>query len=106
MHDEVKQFLARLEKGGEATDNSTLVPHGERPCPICGNKMVVDDELGIQTDVCSAHGVWLDIDELTAIISRVRSQDRTSKAFAVREARRDGKWKGAAFGLWSFMIDD
>lgn len=103
MDYEVERFLRQLESGTPAPDNARIIPHGQRPCPICGAKMVVDHEEGIQTDVCSQHGVWLDLDELRVIISRVRSQDHSSKLRAVREAKREGMWTGATHGIWAFL---
>lgn len=105
MSDHVNDFLQRLETGSVLDPNAALVPHGERPCPICGQQMVVDEEEGIQTDVCPQHGVWLDLGELRTIISRVRSQEIRTHDRAVRTAKKDGLTKGALFGVWGFLMD-
>lgn len=103
---EVREFLRRLESGAGQSDNTQIVPHGERPCPICGKRMTVESEQGVQTDVCSEHGVWLDLDELQVIISRVRSSEERRRQRAVREAKREGVWMGAGRGIWAFLFLD
>ena len=63
------------------TANRELVAEGQRPCPICGQKMTSDKKQGILVDVCHEHGVWLDKGELMAVI-------RHSREDAVKEAMR------------------
>lgn len=106
MDNGLREFFQRLEDGVEPTDNAAIVPHGERSCPICGKRMIVEGQHGIRTDVCPEHGVWLDIGELAALISNVRSRDRVTQHREVRDAKREGIWKGAAFGTWAFLFDD
>lgn len=46
-----------------------------RPCPVCGSRMLRKNwgaRSGVIVDVCSAHGVWFDADELAAILRWVR----------------------------------
>ncbi|MCM2372733.1 TFIIB-type zinc ribbon-containing protein [Aporhodopirellula aestuarii] len=70
------QFFASLdpESGPDDlqtnTENGSCVPEGERPCPICGEKMATDTQQGIQVDLCHDHGIWLDKGELGAVIGR------------------------------------
>ena len=96
MDPEVLKLLQRLEAGVEPTENAATVPHGDRPCPICGKKMAIDYERGIQTDVCSEHGVWLDVGELGLIMLHVRMQQRRLNDGALREAIESP-------GIWSFL---
>ncbi len=85
--------------------NADIVPPGERPCPICGKKMHIEVQYGIHLDVCSLHGVWLDLGELPAILSNVRTGNRINRQSAIRRARREGKMSGALFGAWSLLFD-
>ena len=107
MDQEALNFLSNLENEDlpAADANQTAVPAGERPCPICQEKMIVDMEYGFAIDVCPRHGVWLDRGELPAMISRIRSGERINRHSAVRRARRDGKMAGTMFGTWSLLFD-
>ena len=50
--DEAEVFLWELQRGElEATENnSDTVPSGERPCPICGTHMAVENISGSTTN--------------------------------------------------------
>ncbi len=86
-------------------DNASIVPPGQRPCPICGEHMQIDDTHGIDIDVCPKHGVWLDAGELPAIAARARSGERRSRSRMIRNAKRDGKISGMLLGGWSLLLD-
>ena len=105
MDEHVKAFLADLEDDLSAPPNDSLVPPGERACPICNQKMLVEAEQGINIDVCPAHGVWLDRNELAAIISNLLHGERFDRQRALRQAQKDGKIKGAFFGVWALLFD-
>jgi Zn-finger nucleic acid-binding protein len=104
MDRDVVEFLSVLEQQPPPA-NETLVPPGERECPICKGKMVVEHEYGITVDVCSEHGMWLDRGELAAVATRIRSGERIDRHQAVRRAKKDGKMSGAMFGVWSLLFD-
>ena len=105
--DDPEAFLAELERSEtiHAKNNQHVVPSGERPCPICGKHMEVDEMSGINIDYCGEHGVWLDRGELPTILSNSKASLRRGKAEAVRRARLQGKKSGVMFGVWSFLWD-
>ncbi len=107
MDNETLDFLAELERDevSQPIDNQTLVPQGERPCPICGATMVVEFEYGVHVDACPAHGVWLDRGELRAVASLIRSGERIDRRKAIQNAKRDGKVSGTVFGALSLLFD-
>ena len=51
------------------------VPEGRRPCPICGQFMTSTQHYGNLTDVCQAHGVWVDKDEIRSVLDRIKKDD-------------------------------
>jgi Zn-finger nucleic acid-binding protein len=55
-----------------AGPNADALAEGERPCPICGRAMTLQNDAGIAIDVCPRHGVWLDRGELKALLARPR----------------------------------
>lgn len=102
------QFLSNLEEEEETqhvSPNDRLVPPGQRPCPICGKKMYVEEQQGIKIDACDDHGIWLDRGELRTMISRIRSGERIDRQRLIRQARTDGKKSGILFGVWSLFFD-
>jgi Zn-finger nucleic acid-binding protein len=105
MDEETLAFLASLERDLESSTNDKIVPPGERPCPICGQKMLVQCQHGIHLDVCPEHGTWLDRNELAVIVARIRAGERIERVQAVREACRNGKMTGSLLGLWSLLLD-
>ena len=106
MDSETLEFLAELEREHDtSTANEALVPAGERPCPICRQKMDQEVQFGVCVDVCQSHGVWLDRSELHTIVSRIRSGERLDRIQALRQVRREGKTSGAVLGLWSLLLD-
>jgi Zn-finger nucleic acid-binding protein len=106
MDQDVLDFLAELETSEDSGDrNEERVPAGQRECPICKQKMTVEDEYGVSIDVCPEHGAWLDRGELRAIIGRIRSGERISRQTMIRKAKKDGKISGVLFGVWSLLLD-
>ncbi|MHC5055571.1 MAG: TFIIB-type zinc ribbon-containing protein [Planctomycetota bacterium] len=79
---------------------------GERPCPVCGRKMLLERRKGIRIDVCDDHGIWLDNGELEAITAGLRKRLCRTRGVAVKAAERRGIEKGRARGsLWSLLFD-
>ena len=105
--DTTQSFLAELERSEqiELARNESLVPTGQRPCPICANTMDVETMSGIKIDVCGDHGVWLDRGELPNILSSVDASHRKSTVKAIRKAKEEGKKAQMVFGVWSFLFD-
>jgi Zn-finger nucleic acid-binding protein len=68
--------------------------------------MAVEADHGVSYDVCQDHGIWLDRGELAAVISSIRAGQRISRSLAIKKAKRDGQWAGAARGIWSLMFED
>jgi len=76
-------------------ENAPPPKHGTLRCPVCGELMVIEDVLGVTTDVCRKHGVWLDTGELPSIIDQVRAGTRRAAAQAISNARIRGKVSGS-----------
>lgn len=106
MEYELKRFFERLASDEEVVVKQWNVADRERCCPVCGKPMEVVEEEGVHTDVCPAHGVWLDLDELRLIISRVRIRSMEKGKREVRKARRTGVWIGANHGIWRHLLFD
>lgn len=51
---------------------------GERPCPVCGEAMLVEVFEAVTVDHCKAHGVWFDEDELQATLQHAIEGDPSS----------------------------
>jgi len=100
--DELAGALADLS-GREGPENAQLVPPGQRPCPICGRHMQVEQFSGVPIDVCRDHGLWLDVGELPTILAQARSGERRRRLHEIREARQKGKVSGTIFGIWSLL---
>jgi len=103
--DDLAEALDDLSGRVIHSDNEQVVPSGQRPCPICGKTMHVENAFGVKMDVCQQHGVWLDLGEMQAVLSRVRSGERIGRRAAIREARRRGKVSGTLFGAWSLLLE-
>ncbi len=82
--------------------------HGDRPCPICGNLMLVENLHGVEIDTCPDHGIWLDHDELHSVMatSRATGTARRHSMEQIKRAKRDGKVSGAVLGFWSLLLPD
>ena len=89
----------------EAQPDAELVPDGERPCPVCGEKMVVEKERGVRIDVCEAHGVWLDKGELRRIQQGVGRRSRNAARRRLKREKSQAKLKGILFGWFSLLMD-
>jgi Zn-finger nucleic acid-binding protein len=96
---ELNEAFARARE--DQNRNLHIVPEGQRPCPICGRLMETQSRHNHIVDVCHEHGIWLDKDELPAIMARLRQRQRDD----MRRARRDGKMSGALWGWWSLLFD-
>lgn len=106
MDHEALEFLAELESKEEmVSPNDTVVPPGERECPICKQKMQIEVQEGIQFDVCEQHGMWFDRGELESVFKRFHAGHRIDRAKLVKQARRDGKISGTIFGAWSLLLN-
>ena len=84
--------------------NATIVPEGERQCPICGKTMHVEKIKSVSADVCSEHGVWLDKGEFTRITKMIKAKMILDKTIAVKHAKLEGKASGSLLGVWSFLL--
>ncbi|MEN8149278.1 MAG: zf-TFIIB domain-containing protein [Planctomycetota bacterium] len=78
---------------------------GDRPCPVCGNRMHIERKDQVSIDVCAEHGIWLDSGELGKIVSATRRSGRRKQRTAMKEARRKGKIQGSLWGFWSLLWD-
>ena len=84
--DDVKEFLAGLEQQ-DISDNSQIVPHGERRCPICGATMVEKMTNFLIYDVCQEHGAWLDNGLHSKILRRAVTRERIEKRLGIKHER-------------------
>lgn len=80
-----------------AHPNAEVVPEGSRPCPICGVAMTTARRGDDAIDVCQAHGIWLDRDELERMLLR------RAKASGRRIQRAEDKARLEGF-YWALMI--
>ncbi|HET6441645.1 MAG TPA: zf-TFIIB domain-containing protein [Phycisphaerae bacterium] len=61
---------------------------GERPCPVCGEVMIMTSLHGVPVDFCLGHGLWLDQGKLDRLLSVSRpGARRPSMATSVRAKR-------------------
>jgi len=70
---------------------------GDRPCPVCGEVMIMTSRHGVPVDFCPGHGLWLDQGKLDLLLSASRSGGRRpSMTTSVRAKRRpphpDAPW--------------
>ena len=71
-------------------ENRRLVPEGQRPCPICGEKMQTRTEFDVIVDLCPQHGMWLDKNELGRILESYKgSAVQTARLRSEYERGRD-----------------
>jgi Zn-finger nucleic acid-binding protein len=61
---------------------------GERPCPICGEVMIMTTRHGVPIDVCPGHGLWLDQGKLDRLLSAMRSGGRRPSMTTSVRAKR------------------
>lgn len=85
--------------------NEQVVPTGERPCPICGEKMTPETMGPATIDVCSQHGMWLDNGELHSILDDARARTNARNRAKLHEAKNDGLTSGALLGVWALALD-
>ncbi len=83
----------RVEAEHPYTDrkNRDLVAEGERPCPICGERMSTDRSFEIALDVCDAHGVWFDRDEIQFLLKNPPGSDFRKRIKRIREVTESEK---------------
>jgi Zn-finger nucleic acid-binding protein len=105
MTDYAKQLSEAFRSAVSQSDNPVPPKHGTLHCPVCGELMLIESVLGVTTDVCRQHGVWLDTGELPSIIDQVRSGTRRAAAHAISDARNMGRISGVFFGGISFLFD-
>jgi len=61
---------------------------GDRPCPVCGQVMIMASRHGVPVDFCPGHGLWLDQGKLDLLLSASRSgARRPSMTTSVRAKR-------------------
>lgn len=89
----------------EMREETARVPAGERPCPICGQKMEVEPHGPVEVDICRRHGIWLDNGELTKILLQAGNRRGSLIRRRMKKARRDGKMSGMLFDVWSLFWD-
>jgi Zn-finger nucleic acid-binding protein len=70
---------------------------GARPCPVCGQVMIMTTHRGVPVDFCPGHGLWLDQGKLDLLLSASRSgARRPSMTTSARAKRRpshpDAPW--------------
>ena len=103
---EFQQFLNSIsETFGELyTDrtNREVVPEGQRQCPICHELMTSVHEKGVLIDLCEEHGMWLDKDELRAIVRR--SQESETDAELKAKIAAEKETPGGGNFLLGFVI--
>jgi len=86
-------------------ENPPQKTHGTLRSSVCGTSMPIEEVLGLTTNTCTEHGVWLDTGELPAIIDQVRSGTRRAASHAIAEANARGKGSGIFFGAFSPLFD-
>ena len=96
--DETLKFLQSLEclHSESVSPNDDIVAPGERECPICGKKMLVEGREGMSVDTCPNHGVWLDSGELEAIVGRIRRGGKINSDYAYKKGYEKGYQAGQA----------
>jgi hypothetical protein len=104
--DEAEVFLWELQRGElEATENnSDTAPSGERPCPICGTRMAVENISGVSIDLCAKHGVWLDRGELPKILASRDTSVSKKYADVLGKVPTDGVMCSVFDILWPFYF--
>lgn len=90
----LNQFRAHAEEKFEFwhtnTENRSIVPEGERPCPICNKPMETEAVRQITIDVCSKHGSWLDQGELKGLLKVLSEEKKAAIDSAYERGVRDG----------------
>ena len=65
------------------TDEAPADASAPRPCPICGQPMLVNTRLGVAFNVCPEHGTWLDRGKLQMLLAQMRGPTRPSERRSV-----------------------
>jgi Zn-finger nucleic acid-binding protein/ribosomal protein L40E len=90
----VHAMAAARAAAAEPAPSRRAPPQGQfyRPCLECGQLMQrrnYGDRSGVIIDVCGAHGVWFDADELAAVLSWIRQGGSRLAREQAEERRRD-----------------
>ncbi|HUX02863.1 MAG: zf-TFIIB domain-containing protein [Phycisphaerae bacterium] len=72
------QFLSE-----RPTDKAPADAIEPRPCPVCGQPMLVNTRLGVAFNVCPEHGTWLDRGKLQMLLAQMRGPARPSERRSV-----------------------
>jgi Zn-finger nucleic acid-binding protein/ribosomal protein L40E len=70
-----------------------------RPCPECGRQMLrknYGQRSGVIVDVCAAHGIWFDADELNTVLTWVRNGGLEEAKRRAEERERGTRPTGAS----------
>ncbi len=86
-----------------AHPNAEVVPEGQRPCPICQVVMAQETQHNIVVDVCEAHGVWMDKDEMSKMLAMLETKYLVRRRRAVASARRQGQLRGIMYPFWFLL---
>lgn len=97
---------------GEPSGQTAPLPGGRlyRPCAVCGalmNRQNYGRKSGVILDLCRAHGIWFDLDELPRVLGWIQDggeqragQLDTEEAHAAARARRLEEDAGRAQAEW------
>jgi Zn-finger nucleic acid-binding protein len=72
-------------------------------CPICDQDMVAENRENVTVDVCAAHGIWFDGDELEMLMLKLRGRLGRRHRRRLAAARRGGRIAGSHWGWWSLL---
>ena len=93
-----QQFLDSISEAFAEVDtdrtNREVVPEGQRPCPICHEPMTSAHEKGVLIDLCEEHGMWLDKDELRAVLKRSQESETVAELKAKITAEKETPGSG------------
>lgn len=98
------EFLASLAALGTAHENDSIVPPGQRPCPICGVLMQARSRESIAIDVCPDHGIWLDSGKIESLTENISVSAKLKQRRDLEKVRNREKVKGM-FGWATFFLD-
>ena len=66
--------------------------------------MRIENNHGVEIDVCRDHGIWLDKGELSKIISKISGDSYIRRNGAIHDAKTDGRYEGIFFGWLSLFM--
>ena len=108
---------ARAGMGAGAGAGAAGGGHLYRPCPVCGtlmNRQNYGRKSGVILDICGAHGIWFDLDELPQVLAWVQGggEERAGRfeveeaRAAVREMRLQATSDALGGGSWGYAVAD